>query len=73
MPRLPAHSRIGLLTSGSIWPAVLLHLLHNGVTLVMQAWVAPTTAASPWWAALLVVSAAGILLLVRLARDGTNR
>ena len=61
---------LGLLVvrSGSIWPATVLHLMHNGIALSVQLYAEPAALTHPAWLALLVAPAAGLALLLRPGR-----
>jgi sodium transport system permease protein len=55
--------------SGSIWPAVLLHLLHNGLALGAQLYVDESILIAPAMWLILLAPALAIVLLLRRRRD----
>lgn len=71
--QMPTTFAVGLvmghlvIASRSIWPAVILHALHNGLIVSAQLYLPPSVAESPWLHLLLVgpVIGAGVLLLQR--------
>ena len=73
--QVPTTLVVGLLlgaltvTSRSIWPAVLLHLLHNGLALTAQLYVPPAWLDHPAAMALLVALIGGLVLLRAAWRD----
>jgi len=56
---------LGLLVvrTGSIWPAVCLHALHNGLALGVQLQLGDAVLHDPRWAMVLAGPVAGIVLL----------
>ena len=51
------------LRSGSIWPAILVHALHNGCLLAFHLWAPQTGDISAWYHLLLVGPMIGLTLL----------
>lgn len=54
-----------VVVSGSIWPAVVLHLLHNAAALTVQLYVPPEQLESPLLAAIVALPAIGLAVLWR--------
>ncbi|MGM0575633.1 MAG: ABC transporter permease subunit/CPBP intramembrane protease [Myxococcota bacterium] len=72
--QLPTTFGVGLVLgglvvlSGSVWPAVILHMMHNGMALASQLYGNPEVLRHPAMFALLAAPAAGVALMVRAAR-----
>ncbi|MEC9072557.1 MAG: CPBP family intramembrane glutamic endopeptidase, partial [Myxococcota bacterium] len=75
--QLPTATLLGVLLGslvirfGSIWPAVLLHLLHNGLVLAVELYVPDDLAGDPalWLLCLLPVAAIGLFRGGQSSRD----
>lgn len=53
-----------VLRSGSLWPAVVIHALHNGITLAVQLYAGEAALSTPWLHAVWLGLAVAIALLV---------